>query len=154
MGIGIEGGDQLRALAKELRAQGEQGKGLRKELLRGIRETTKGPVTDELKAAALRLLPQRKGLAALAAKNLKVAARSRLTGQSAGVTVLAEIKDMDIAKLETGKLRHPVYGRDRWVNQKIPAGIFGAAVMQTRDGVAKRILAVLDDTAAKIDRSV
>jgi len=146
----VEGADQLRDLGKRLRAAGDEGKQLRRDLLRSIRQTAKGPLVDELKAAALRRLPARGGLAAYAAKQLKVSVRTRLSGQQAGVTVLAAIKGMDLPKLETGKLRHPVYGRDTWVNQKIPARVFSDAVDQVADQVGKAVLQVVDDTARKV----
>lgn len=152
--MSIEGGAQLRALSRSLRAAGEDGKQLRRDTLRAIRETAKGPLTDELKKASTSRLPSRHGLAALAAKNLKVAARTKLTGSSAGVTVLVEVKDMDVTKLNAGKLRHPTYGHRPWVNQKIPAGIFDDAMKAVGGDVAKSIQAVVDDTARKIDGSV
>lgn len=146
----IEGADQLRGLARSLKAAGDPGKGLRRELLAEIRKTAKGPLLDELKAAALSKLPSRGGLASYAAKNLKVTVRTRLSGQQAGVTVLAAVKNMDLPKLETGKLRHPVYGRGTWVSQSIPPRIFEAAAEQVAEEVAKQVLAVVDDVTRKV----
>ena len=153
MSTRVEGADQLRAVGKALRGAGDQGKALRKDLLREIREVTKGPAGDELKAAATRRLPSRGGLAAYTAKNLKVTSRTKLSGNEVGVTVVATVKGMDLPKLEAGKLRHPVYGRAPWVNQSIPAGIFGDAVQELAGDVGKAILRAVEDTARKIERS-
>ena len=148
--MSIEGADQLRDVGKRLKAAGEGGKQLRRDLLREIRKVSSGPALDELKSAALRRLPSRGGLAGVAAKNLKVAARTKLSGSQVGVTVVASVKDMDLPKIEQGKLRHPVYGRGAWVNQKIPAGIFGDAVEEVRDDLATAVLKVADDTLRRI----
>lgn len=146
----VEGAGQLRDLGKRLRAAGEGGKQLRRDLLAGIRETAKGPLVDELKASALARLPARGGLAAYAAKQLKVAVRTRLSGQQVGVTVLAAIKGMDLPKLETGKLRHPVFGRGTWVDQTIPPRVISDAVDQVADQVGRAVLDVVDETSRKV----
>jgi len=148
--ISVEGADQLGELGKRLRAAGEGGKGMRKELLKRIRETAKGPLSDDLQQAALRRLPARGGLAATAAKKLKVTVRTRLSGSEVGVTAIVAVKDMDIPKLDAGKLRHPVYGHDPWVNQKIPSGIFSDAVEEIADSVRDDILSVFEDIAKEL----
>lgn len=150
MSARIEGADQLRDVGRRLRAAGDQGKTLRRDLLREIREVTKGPAADELKAAATRRLPARGGLAAYTAKNLRVTARTKLSGNEVGVTVVATVKGMDLPKLEAGKLRHPVFGRAPWVNQAIPAGIFGDAVQQLAGDVGRAILRAADNTIKKL----
>lgn len=150
MSVRVEGADQLRDVGRRLRAAGDAGKGLRKELLREIRQVTKGPAADELKAAATRRLPSRGGLAAYTAKNLKVTSRTKLSGREVGVTVVATVKGMDLPKLEAGKLRHPVYGHGPWVNQAIPAGIFGDAVEDLAGDVGKAVLAAADRTIGRL----
>lgn len=148
--VRITGAEDLRALGKRLRAAGDEGKGLRKELLAGIRGVAKGPLTEQLQQAAARRLPARGGLAAGTAKKLKVAVRTRLSGQQAGVTAVVAVAELDLPKMEAGKLRHPTYGRKPWVTQKIEAGIFGEAVEQTAGAVVQAIGDALDRVAGRL----
>lgn len=148
--MSIDGADQLRDLGRRLKAAGETGKGMRRDLLREIRNTTKGPVLEAGREGLRRRLPSRGGLAATAAKNLKIAARTRLSGNEVGVTVLASLKDMDLPKLEQGKLRHLTYGHRPWVTQTIPANVFSDAMDEVTEPVGRAVLKVVDDTMRRI----
>jgi hypothetical protein len=151
MAARIEGADQLRDIGKQLRAAGEEGKALRKELLREVRGVAKGPLSDELKQAATSgRIPKRGGLAAYTAKNLKVGVRTRLSGREVGVTALVSVRDMDLPKLEQGKLRHPTFGHGPWVNQTIRAGVFSDAAEQVADDLAAAVLKTASDIVERI----
>jgi len=143
----IRGAEQLDELAKRLKAAG--GNDLKKELLRGIRETNK-PTIAKVRKSAAENLPRRGGLAAQVAKE-SIGTRTRLTGNSAGVTISRKRG----RGLNDGRLRKPLFGnREHWYAQAIPKGWFTKPIEddapRIRDGLQK----VMGDVAAKITRGL
>src|SRR6266540_2194860 len=115
------GARQLEALAKRLKAAGAGE--LRKELLRGIRESNKATIR-KIRTNAASTLPQRGGLAAKVAKS-KIATRTRTSGASVGVEIKGTDKSVNLSRLNEGKLRHPVFGNKKvWKKQSVKSGWF------------------------------
>lgn len=150
MEIRIEGAEKLQQVAKQLRAAGEQGKGLRRELLRGIRAAA-APLKPEIAESALRVLPRRGGLAALVAGS-RFGVRTRTGGNAVGVRVVATSR-VGVARIDDGSVRHPVFGhRDRWVTEKVTPGWFTGPTLRAEAGIQARVSAAMDDVARQITK--
>ena len=139
---------QLVALTHRLREAGEQGKGLRRELLAGIRVAVK-PVLDDVRVSAAEVLPKRGGLAARVAGS-QFAVSSLLSGNNARVRVVGK-SGYNIAGMNRGRLRHPVFGTKVWVTQSVTPGWFDDPVRKAADaGMRDAVLAVVDSVARKV----
>lgn len=147
--VRITGADQLGDLGKRLRSAGEDGKGLRKELYRGINRATK-PAKADAKAAAARELPQRGGLARLVASS-RFSTRTRTGGRNVGVSIVA--KGTAVRTTDRGFLRHPVFGnREVWVTQRVDPGWFTETLQKSAPKVRREVLDAMRDVAEQIAR--
>ena len=149
MDLRIRGAEQLGDLSKRLRAAGEDGKGLRRELLKGIQRATK-PLKADAKRAAGSKLPQSGGLAAEVAR-AKFTTRTRTGGRNVGVTILA--KGDVVRSSDRGRIRHPVFGnRSAWVTQDVTPGWFTETMQDSAPKVRGEILEAMQDVARRIAR--
>jgi len=145
---GVKGAEKLEALGKRFKAAG--GPPLRRELLRGIRESNK-PTIARIRERADAELPHSGGLAEQVASN-RIATRSRLSGRSAGVRITMTGR-MSLSSLNAGRLRHPVFGnRSVWVQQSVPAHWFDDPVREDLPQIRQKIDGVMKDVARKIER--
>jgi hypothetical protein len=152
MELEIRGANQLAQVSKALKAQGEAGKGARKELYKAIQRGTK-QLKKDVQANALAELPHRGGLAATVASS-KLATKTRGGGQGVGVKIVATGKKVsDLKSMDKGKLRHPVYGRGAWVMQSVPPGWFTKPLEEGADVVRKELLRAMDDVIRAIERA-
>lgn len=143
----IRGAEQLGHLARDLRAAGESGKGLRRELYRGINRTVK-PIKAEAQRNAGKTLPQSGGLAALVAKS-RISTRTR-SGREAGVSLV--VKDT-AATTDRGYVKHPVFGnREAWARQPVRAGWFTNTMRASAPTVRRQLLRAMSNVANKIGR--
>jgi hypothetical protein len=143
----IKGADQLGDLAKRLRAQGDSGKGLKKELVSSINRATK-PVRADAKRAAKDRLPQRGGLAALVARapmRTKTA-----TGRNPGVSIVT--KGDAVRSTDRGMVRHPVFNTGAWVRQPVPPGWFTDTMRRSSPLVRHEVLRAMRVVAQRIAR--
>ena len=141
----VVGANQLDALAKRLKAAGESGKGLRKELLKQLRATMK-PLVKDVKDSA-NTLPHRGGLARQTAK--RVSARTRATGRQAGIQVVAKSTGW---RLDSGRLRHPLFGnRGAWFQQDVRPGWFTHPLEAGAPKVREALVQAIDDIARKVE---
>ncbi len=152
MDLRITGAHQLGDLAKELRRQGEAGKGLRRELYKGIQRSTK-PLKADAKASAAANLPHGGGLADLVAAS-KLSTRTRGGGKNVGVRIVATGKKVhDAAATDRGRLRHPTFGRPRsWVTQQIEPGWFTKPMEAGAGKVRRELLQAMERVARAIVR--
>ncbi len=151
MDVRITGAEQLAHLARELRRQGEAGKGLRKELYKGIQRSTK-PLKVDAKASAAANLPQAGGLADLVAAS-KLSTRTRGGGKNVGVRIVVTGKKVhDVAATDRGRLRHPVFGRGKWVTQQIEPGWFTKPMEAGAGKVRRELLQAMERVARAIVR--
>ena len=146
--IAVSGANQLAALTRRLKAAGEGG--LKRDMLRGLREGAK-PLVETAHASALENLPKKGGLNEIVAAQ-KIVVRTRTSGGNPGVRVVGvsreHLKDMD-----AGRLRHPVFGnRKAWVTQQIKPGWWSDALMAEVPKVRRALIAVLAETARKVER--
>jgi len=143
----IRGAGELEKLAKRLKDTG--GNDLKKELLRGIREANK-PTIAKVKKSAAENLPRRGGLAAKVAKE-PIGTRTRLTGNSAGVTISRKRG----RGLNAGRLRKPLFGnRDRWYDQPVAKDWFNKPIEDDATQIRNGLQKVMQDVAAKIARGL
>lgn len=141
--ITIVGANELDAVAKRLKAQGESGKGLRKELLKGLREGAK-PLKVAVRDSAESVLPHR--IAVTVKKGVSI--RTRATGRQAGVRVIAK----QGRGLDDGRLRHPLFGnRKRWYQQDIEPGWFTKPLEEHAPAVRVELLRVINHIARKVE---
>ena len=158
--ITVTGKEGLARLARALRDLDE--KDLRLELLRGLRKASK-PMVPAARAAALTGLPKRGGLAADVA-GAKWGVQTRLGGQGTGVRIVgawsSDGKQHDLAKMDSGVIRHPVWdhreaGR-KWEAQTagVTAGWFSNAMQalapEFRDEIQNVMDEITDKLAAKV----
>lgn len=127
----IENGQRLAELARELR-RFDDGKELRKELRRELKETGKRIVQAE--KSAVRALPSKGQSARAGRRSLRgdiakaTALRIRTSGKRAGVAVWVNPKRMGPGRANLpgylegvrpfNRWRHPVHGTDTWVTQR------------------------------------
>lgn len=155
--IRVTGADQCRALGLALKAAGEEGKGLRRELLASMRAAEK-PLADAARKSARANLPKAGGLNEWVATS-KITARNSLSGRGAGVRLVAKKPggskgSHDLEALDAGTFRHPVYGhRKTWVTQSIPAGWWTTALFKASPRVQLELLAAIRITNERIARS-
>lgn len=142
----VSGADDLELLAKRLKEI--SGTELKKELLRGIRETNK-PTIARIKDSARANLPKRGGLADRVARET-IGTRTRLTGDSAGV----RIQRKRGRALNAGRLRKPLFGnRKHWYDQPVAKDWFDKPIEDDAPQIRRGLQRVMEDVAAKIARS-
>lgn len=147
----ISGGDELAALARDLKAAGN--KDLRKEMLRGLR-TAARPAVGAVRASAEAILPHTGGLAHAVATSA-ITTRTTTSARSAGVRVVATGKQHahNIRRLDEGKLRHPVFGnRNAWVDQDVPPHWFTRPLEQLEPTVQVAMRRVLTNVARQLEQ--
>lgn len=148
MDLSIKGTDELGDLAKALRAAGDSGKGLKRELYRGMNRATK-PLRAEAQKAAASRLPQSGGLAARVAKT-KMTTRI-LTGRNPGVSIQPKGTALST---DRGYVKHPVFGnKGRWVTQTVEGGWFSDTMRGAAPSVRKELIQAMSDVADQIKRS-
>ena len=144
----ITGAEQFAHVAKALRDAGD--KELRKELYRGLNRATK-PLKAEAQAEAAAILPRRGGLSARVAK-ARFTTKSR-GGQNPSVRIVAKDakgRSADLARIDQGEVRHPVYGHGPWVKQAVRPGWFTRPMQEGADVVRREVVAAIDAVARKL----
>lgn len=144
--LGIKGAEQLAVVAKRLRATGD--KNLRRELLRGLRAAAK-PSGAAAKSNALQRLPRSGGLAQLVASS-RITLQTKLTG-TPRVRIIARNQSA-IRNADAGSVRHPVYGTDHWVTQKVQPGWWSDAMHKNDRRVRREMSAVLNRIQRQLSR--
>jgi hypothetical protein len=158
MKVRVTGADKLQRLSKELKAAGDPGKGLRKELLKEIRDAGK-PTVQKVRQAA-QALPGESDKELRQAIASGVAVRTKLSGKNAGIHIIVRRARLPQGKervprlMNRGKWRHPVFGRDVWVDQVSEPGWFDEAVRGDANRFRKAVLQAIANTNNKIKRSI
>lgn len=158
--ITVTGAEGLARLSRALKAAGRND--LRKDLLRGLRKASK-PMIPAARSAAAESLPHRGGLAEDIA-GAKWVVRTRLQGRGAGVRITgawsSSGRQHDLSKLDTGLLRHPVWGHPVhgpgaiWVGQAIKPRWFSNAMEALAPEIREELLTVIDEVAKRLKDSV
>lgn len=145
------GAVELRYVAGKLRKAAV--KDLRRELAKAQRQTFK-PLQREIVAQAIVILPHTGGLAGIIARAIRVSVRQNLDRREVTAVVYARSRRQlrDIAAMNRGQLRHPVYGRTRWVLQQITPGLVDRPAERIGPRLAKESLDALERVVAEIVR--
>jgi hypothetical protein len=148
--VEVRGGRNLTRIARDLAEVGN--KGLKNELLRGIRAATKTAIPDVRTAAEVKL-PKRGGLAERVAGQ-KFGTRTSLRAKTASVRItgqgMKELRDID-----QGRLRKPLFGnRDHWYGQAVDPGFFSATLEKKGPEVRRQIEQVMRAVKIKIEKGV
>ena len=150
----IEGADKFGKLAKALRQAGD--KELRKELYSGLNRSVK-PLTEAVKKGTASYFPRR--YAFELAKYLRVRARRR-AGKNPAIFLVGKAKtkqgkERDLASLNRGRLRHPLFGNRRyWYDQSIPANWWDDPLLENAEQVREDIVNVLDEIGKRLEKKL
>lgn len=137
----------LRAIAKQLKAVDD--KTLTREFRKGIQRAAR-PLQTKVKAGVPQYLPS--GYAQTLQKALALRTGVLQSGVRITATGKGKRRPREVARMDAGVLRHPVFGRyrDPWVNQRVKPGFFRDPLRAGAPDVRKAIADVLDRVAAKI----
>lgn len=143
----VEGGQQLRALAVELKAA---DRALWLATARSLRALAK-PAAAAVQAEERRVLPKKGGLNERVAST-KIGVRITTGTRSAGVRLVQGKKVIPGfvgGENDTGKVRHPVYGnRKKWVEQTgLPTGWWERPLLAMAPEATAAMVKVMDETA-------
>lgn len=142
---GLSGINQLADVARAARLAGGA---VPKKLKRGL--SGLGPPAKKAVQAETQRLPS--GYRGLLARSIRLRVKSDLGFTTAGVTLVTyatgQQRRRDIPAINSGRLRHPVYGRRQqaWVTQRVKPGFWDDAMDTASDDAHERVRAVLDDT--------
>jgi hypothetical protein len=148
--VRVEGAEQLVELAALLKRLDDRE--LRKRMLAGLREAGK-PMARAAQDAARAKLPRGGGLNEWVAGS-KFAIRTKTTGKSAGIRVVATKRGHDLVAMNEGLVRHPVFGGPGWSVTHVRPHWWQDAIETHADDTREALGEVLDDIAAQIDRSI
>lgn len=150
MEVLITGADQLQRLGLSLKQAGNSD--LRKDMLRGLRVAAK-PLLEDVKDSARDTLPKAGGLNEFVATG-KYSVRNKLAGRNAGVRLVGTKSGHDIAAIDRGKVRHPVFGHAVWATQDVTPGFWEKPLLAGRPKVQFELLRVMDEINYKIARRI
>jgi hypothetical protein len=150
----VEGADKFGKLAKALRELGD--KELRNELYRGINRAVK-PLSEAVKGDTPQFLPRRYALEL--SKTLRIRARRR-AGRNPAIFLVASAKtprgtERDLASLNRGRLRHPLYGNRRyWYDQDVSPNWWTDPLLEGVDQVREELVKVIDEVNEKLEKKL
>lgn len=169
LGVAVraEGGERLAKLSRDLKAAGERGRGLRREMRRNIREAAKPAVADVRRAVmAVQVTSTRSGHArpdsstglrarvakatsvSVTATGVKIKVSGRKLGP--GQRKLARYLDAELQSYKNW--RHPVFGnRENWTVQHGQPFFFVTLRKHTRD-FRRAVDEAMQETAERIAR--
>lgn len=144
---------EIRRLAFKLRKA--EAKDLREELRKGQRAAFR-PLQAKVKASAAAMLPKRGGYAGVMARSVKV---SILTQVSGDVVIVAHVfargrrEHRDVAAVNAGRLRHPLFGRRlHWFTTTVKPHFVDLAIRDLPDEVLKHSAAAAERVLQQIAR--
>ena len=153
--IRITGAEQLRALARDLKREGEFGRGLKNELTAGMRAAGK-PLVEAVKQSALDTLPRRGGLNVWTDTS-RISVRNNLLGglNRVGMRIVATKGNHDLEDMDKGTIRHPVHGnRKVWVKQSVTPGFFTKPLEAGADEVQAALILAMDITRRRLEKGI
>lgn len=125
-------------------------KDARAAIRKAVTEETK-PTRQKVKQSALDTLPSRGGLNKWVARVPK--GNTDFRERSAGVRISMSKKGHDLAALNRGRLRHPLFGNRRhWYTQEITPGFFTRPIEDDADDLRRRIMAALEQFMDDLER--
>lgn len=155
MDVRITGADQLRKLAAHIKATGD--KGLGRQMAAAMEKAVR-PISSAITASAAATMPS--GYRGALTRSLKHRRSTRTATRQASVRLATYAPGVaerrDLPALETGRLRHPVFGRSRplkaggrkanpWATTTIRPGFHRRGTEQAGPAAETALLQVLDD---------
>lgn len=148
--IQVRGAEKLHVLARALRDAGD--KELQRELYRGLNRSVR-PLRQDVKNAIPDHLPGR--YAAELSRELSIRTRRRSGGANPAIYLVGSAKTRDIASLNRGRLRHPLFGNRRhWYDMRIKPGFWTDTLERGAPRVRRELVVVLNDVARKIAKRI
>lgn len=154
--VRVTGAEQLRALARDLKEAGGPARGLRRELLAAMRLAGK-PLVQATKDSARAHLPHAGGLNEWVADGAKIAVRNRLAAtNTVGMRIVATKGNHDLEDMDTGKIRHPVWGvwRANTPTQDVYQGWFTKPLNAALPMVQAEVLMAMDIIGRRIEKGI
>lgn len=155
--VRITGAEQFTSLARDLKAAGDVGKGLRREMLKQLRIIAK-PVQTDIQRGYFNLPAKGPASTGLRLALMRAVRTSISTStKNASVTVLVDQARLpDDQKnmpnvIEDGTWRHPVYGKDRWVSQTMPP-VIGPVQVKHQNDASEAAAAAVEATILKLEK--
>lgn len=146
--------EDLVHVADALKAAGEQGKGLTRELRKELNRSTK-PLRGQMADAIGDSLPRGGGLAADVQRNTRIATTLTTSSRSLGVRIRARSKRSIRRMNATGTVRHPVFGnREVFVTQRVAKGFLDEPFERARPDLRRAVQASIEHVRDQIYRSV
>lgn len=143
-----DGAEKFLRLSKALKQAGKTD--LRRELNKGLRDAAR-PLIAKTRAAARRDLPHSGGLAQLVAKTpQRIQVRTGAT--TAGVRIVAGRAGSGARGTNKGVIRHPVFGTDVFVDQKVPSGWFDDTIKASAADVRTELERAVERVAQQVVR--
>ena len=125
-------------------------KEMRTELRKIMSEETK-PTRKKVKQSAIDNLPTGGGLNKWVARI--PSANTDFREKSAGVRIRMQKKGHDLAALNRGRLRHPLFGnRKHWYMQAIEPGFFTKPIEDDEEALKRRIQAAIEAYMDRLER--
>lgn len=151
--VKILGADELRRAARIIRKSGRPE--LQKELLRGLRESTK-PIGRAVRTGLPHYLPDT--YAKVLSRALRFTTQTKATGWPE-VTVTArakgKVEPRRIDAINRGTLRHPLYGdRHHWYAQRVTPGFFDEPAERVLRDVQAEAARSVERTVAKLEQQL
>lgn len=147
-GIRVEGDADLLKLAA---AYKNADKPIRAQISKALRDVGKPIAKDILREGAAGL-PHRGGLAARVASGSAGVTQS-LGGKTVSVALSLRGKGIkNLRAMDHGIVRHPVFGRDKWVSQSIRAGLFTEAFNKHKAEAGEAMERAIAQAANDIER--
>lgn len=160
----LRGLEELRVVAARLKDAGDEGKGLKRELMRALAKVA-NPVAEKIGAEEhLKVyLPDR--YAAVLAPQLSVKAQRVLSGSNPRVSISAKTRRerrRRVNMLDDGWINHPVYAQAwlprkkwTWANRQtggMKPGFFSDVIDEAMPDLREKVLAAITETNDKIMR--
>ena len=138
----------IEQVAKALKSAGT--KELRAKIRKAMSEETK-PTRKAVKQSALDNLPKKGGLNKWAAKVPN--ANTDFRPKSAGIRIRIAKKGHDMAALNRGRLRHPLFGdRKHWYTQAIAPGFFTKPIENDGPALKARLLVAIGEFMKQVEK--
>lgn len=144
--IELRGADQLQALSVRLKDLGD--KELKREFSKAISAATK-PLVQDLRQSARETLPKKGGLNERVARS-QIRTVRRASSRTQGIRVVAK-NPYALGRLDQGRVRHPVFGRNVWVDQTVKSGWWTRPTEAIGPDVIRSVNAAMRNMARKLD---
>jgi hypothetical protein len=152
LSIQVRGAFQLSRTARKIREAGR--KDLPRQMTKALTRTVK-PLTVAVKASLPGYMPDR--YAAVLGKDLRLRTKIQTRGDGAGLRITGHAPtrsdERDVKALESGILRHPLYGnRGWWYAQRITPGFFSEPISEGAPVVRAELNRVIAEFLQKITK--